>query len=134
MHIWNVKNGTTFNSFPSSKTLNIRQTYSYTYWLIVPPFTNSRLSLTASCMDRITGRIPCTILSLQLVSMGRNIDGLWSEYSYGLMSPTYYRNSTLDNYYNDTAFIDLGIVTNTGMGFKLLYFLLLDSKLLTVSF
>ena len=46
--------------------------------------------------------------------MGRNIDSLMKEYRYGLL-PTVYNTSVQNAYfYNDTAIIDLGIITNTG--------------------
>lgn len=65
-------------------------------------------------MDPITGRIACHINSVTVVSAGQNVDGFWQEYTYGLLQPVYSRTSTSDNFYMDTAVLDLGILTNTG--------------------
>ena len=48
--------------------------------------------------------------------MGRNIDGIMTDFLQGIIKPAYSRtgsNAIGSAYYNDTAFFDLGIITNT---------------------
>ena len=89
--------------------------------LVIPLFTNLRTKLMFSCIDTSTGQPKqfANILSFSVISMGKNVDGLMSEINQLGFNPTMSRLSSngykyYENFYNDTAVLDMGVLTNTG--------------------
>ena len=89
--------------------------------LTIPLFTNLRTKLMFTCIDTSTGQPKqfANILSFSVISMGKNVDGLMSEVNeLGLYPQVSSLTSNgykyYENYYNDTAVLDMGVITNTG--------------------
>lgn len=76
----------------------------------IPPGRNYRTQLYMYC--QVSGKTFCKFESMHIVSIGRNIDGLWNEYQLGLIKPTFSKQT--DTFYTDLGLLDLGIITNTG--------------------
>lgn len=94
---------------PSIQTVSIRQLLNLSFSIKIPPYTNCRAKILLSCVKN--QRQFCDINSLKIVSFGKNVDGLKNEYSKNLIFEKL--NKSVLAYYNDTAILDLGIVTNT---------------------
>ncbi len=71
-----------------------------------------------SCLDAATGISFCNIESFRVISAGRNVDGLMADIPNDRILGTYNSSSEI-NFHNDTATLDLGVITNTGLGYKL---------------
>lgn len=112
---FNFKSGTNVSFSSTIPNVAIRQSVTYNATIRVPPFSNIRSVLYFSCIDVVTGRAFCNINSVSVTSAGCNVDGFWQEYSYGLIPVIFSRTTTTDNFYNDTATLDLGFLTNTGI-------------------
>ncbi len=94
-----------------SETVAIGQNVTSHICIKFPDFANARTIVSLNCIDPVTGRQFCSFLSMKIVSAGRNVDGLMSEYTYKLMKPTY--NNLTDPIYTSSVTFDLGIITNT---------------------
>ena len=98
-----------------STTAYLRQLVSTQVQISIPLFYNLRTKITLKCVDNKTNQQFADIKSLRVISLGQNIDGLFNEYNKSLM-PTIFNTSVLNaQFYKDTAILDLGIITNTGI-------------------
>jgi hypothetical protein len=106
----------------TTTTAGIGQIVTANISINIPQFSNLRTILTFSCLTTVSGvqKQFANILSFNVISMGKNVDGLMSEINkLGLnakmssISPNGLKY--FENFYNDTATLDLGVVTNTGI-------------------
>lgn len=95
----------------STQTASIGQSLTLNLSINIPPYSNCRTKLVFSCVDNLSARQFCHINSIKIVSFGKNVDGLQNEYLNNLILPLF--DKTAMTYYNDSASLDLGIVTNT---------------------
>ena len=93
----------------SVQSASIRQSLKINLAITIPPYSNCRAKIVFSCVHN--QRQFCHFNSLKIVSFGKNVDGLKSEYEKNLMLTNF--NKSVLAFYNDTAILDLGIVTNT---------------------
>lgn len=67
-----------------------------------------------NCSDATNNYEICNIKSFKIVSMGANVDGPMTDFNHGLI-PITMSTASNDSYYNNSAFLDMGIVTNTSI-------------------
>jgi hypothetical protein len=98
----------------------IKETALVNITIFVPSFANQRIFLTINCLS--SGQQFSSISSLNLLQVGRNIDGFVSEHLKGDLVEKTSTNATNARFYNDTLVIDLGVVTNTSKPYLLHFF------------
>jgi hypothetical protein len=100
-----------------TKSVTVKQTVPMIITINIPPYSNLRTVLNISTVDSVTGQQFAHIQSLKILSAGRNVDGLMNEYSKGFMQPSFSRTAKSgdSSFYFDSAFFDLGIITNTSI-------------------
>jgi hypothetical protein len=63
----------------------------------------------------VSGSVTVDIISADIISAGINVGSFMKEYSLGNKYHWTYSSSVLGSTYQDTAYLDLGVITNTGI-------------------
>jgi hypothetical protein len=91
----------------------IRQTVTYGYKIYLPTYSQGRLQITIASIQNASS-VTVNIISASILSAGINVGSFMNEYSLGNKYQWTYSSSVLGSTYQDTAYLDLGVVTNTG--------------------
>ncbi|CAF3632430.1 unnamed protein product [Rotaria sordida] len=123
-----VKNHTTYSGFTlfSNDTTNvlttttnstiqssIRQIVTYTFKIYLPTYSQGRLQIFIAS-TQMSNSVTINIISAKILSAGINVGSFMQEYILGNKYQWIYSSSVLGSSYQDTAYLDLGVVTNTG--------------------
>ncbi|CAF2512453.1 unnamed protein product [Rotaria sp. Silwood2] len=123
-----VKNHTTYSGFTlfSNDTANIliattnstiqsdiRQIVTYTFKIYLPTYSQGRLQIFIAS-TQMSNSVTINIISADILSAGINVGSFMHEYILGNKYQWSYSSSVLGSSYQDTAYLDLGVVTNTG--------------------
>ncbi len=102
-----------YNTYTNNSNIQVTNITTFNVSIYIPAFTNHLLQVVISSLNYASMRPFADIRSARIVSMGRNVDGLFNDYSlYGKHQPEFV--SSVDEYYADHVVFDLGIITNTG--------------------
>lgn len=93
---------------------SIRQPTSYTFKIYIPEYAQGRLLIKIAA-NVSNGAIPVHIISARVTSAGVNVGSFMYEYALGDRYQWSYGQSLVGSSYKDSATLDLGIVSNTGM-------------------
>ncbi|CAF0916171.1 unnamed protein product [Rotaria sp. Silwood1] len=123
-----VKNHTTYSGFTlfSNDTTNvlisainstiqsgIRQIVTYNFKVYLPTYSQGRLQIFIAS-TQMSNSVTIHIISADILSAGINVGSFMYEYVLGNKYHWIYSSSVLGSSYQDTAYLDLGVVTNTG--------------------
>jgi hypothetical protein len=64
----------------------------------------------------MSNSVTVDIVSVNIISAGINVGSFMNEYALGNKYQWAYSSSVAGSTYQDTAYLDLGVVTNTGTG------------------
>ena len=94
----------------------LRTIVKVNFSLALPLFSNLETKVIFECITTIRGQPEQfgSIHSFKVVSAGRNVDGVMSEVISNRINPVFSTRSP-GGFYADSAELDLGIVTNTGI-------------------
>lgn len=94
----------------------IRQIVTFTYKIYLPTFSQGRLQINLYSVQN-SSSVTVNILSAKILSAGINVGSFMTEYLLGDKYQWTYSSSVPGSTYQDTAYLDLGVVTNTGNDF-----------------
>ena len=86
---------------------------TYQYKIYLPTYSQGRLQITIGSIQNASS-VTVNILSATILSAGTNVRSFMDEYSLGNKYQWTYSSSVAGSSYRDTAYLDLGVVTNTG--------------------
>lgn len=92
----------------------IRQTVTYTFKIYLPTYSQGRLQIYIASTP-VSNAVTVNIISADIISAGTNVGSFMKEYALGNKYSWSYSTSVIGSSYGDTAYIDLGVITNTGM-------------------
>lgn len=92
---------------------SIRQMVTYGFRVYIPPYSQGRVQLTVQAIP-VSGSVSVNFLSADILSAGINVGSFMFEYALGNRYQWAYSSSVAGSSYRDTAYLDLGVVTNTG--------------------
>lgn len=101
------------SSTNSTVQSGIRQTVNYQYKIYLPTYSQGRLQITIASIQNASS-VTVNIISATILSAGINVGSFMNEYSLGNKYQWTYSSSVAGSSYQDTAYLDLGVVTNTG--------------------
>jgi hypothetical protein len=96
------------NSNPTD--VSIRQQVNVSFTLVIPLNTSTRVILTLKTIDNVTNGQFADISDVYMLYAGCNVDGFVGDQA---IAPAF--TSSKSNFYFDTVYFDLGVVTNTGL-------------------
>ncbi len=91
----------------------IRQTVTFGYQIYLPTYSQGRLQITIASVQNASS-VTVDIISATILSAGINVGSFMNEYLLGNKYHWTYSSSVAGSSYQDTAYLDLGVVTNTG--------------------
>lgn len=91
----------------------IRQTVTYNFRVYIPPYAQGRLQIWIRAPPQ-SGSVTINLLAADILSAGINVGSFMFEYALGNRYQWTYSSSVVGSSYQDTAYLDLGVVTNTG--------------------
>ncbi|UJR30625.1 hypothetical protein I4U23_018150 [Adineta vaga] len=92
----------------------IRQSVTYDFKVYLPTYSQGRLQLLIASTP-VNNSVTVNILSATILSAGINVGSFMYEYALGNKYQWTYSSSIAGSSYQDTAKLDLGVVTNTGI-------------------
>lgn len=92
----------------------IRETVTFQYQIYIPTYSQGRLQIIITSPS-VSSSVSVNILSANIISAGINVGSFMSEYALGNKYQWTYSSSVSGSSYKDTAYLDLGVVSNTGM-------------------
>ena len=87
---------------------------TYQFKIYLPTYSQGRLQITIASIQ-MSNSVTVDILSADILSTGINVGSFMTEYSLGNKYHWSYSSSVTGSSYQDTAYLDVGVVTNTGM-------------------
>lgn len=91
----------------------IRQSVTFQYKIYLPTYSQGRLQITIASVQNASS-VTVNIISATILSAGINVGSFMNEYALGNKYQWTYSSSVMGSTYQDTAYLDLGVVTNTG--------------------
>lgn len=91
----------------------IRQSVNFEYKIYLPTYSQGRLQITIASVQNASS-VTVNIISATILSAGINVGSFMSEYAWENKYQWTYSSSVVGSTYQDTAYLDLGVVTNTG--------------------
>ncbi|CAF2076674.1 unnamed protein product [Rotaria magnacalcarata] len=125
---WTVTNYTVYTAFTvypndtvtvltsttnSTVQSGIRQLVTFQFQICLPVYAQGRLQILIASIP-MANSVTIDIISADILSAGINVGSFMSEYILGNKYHWAYSSSVLGSSYQDTAYLDLGVVTNTG--------------------
>lgn len=90
---------------------SIRQTLTIVHRVYWPRFTYNISAQELYCIDNTTQRQVCSVLSVKVIGVGRNVDGFYKDYLNGQMNVWYVYG--VDSMYPSFGYLNIGFTTNT---------------------
>jgi hypothetical protein len=87
---------------------------TYGFKIYLPTFSEGRLQITIASIQNASS-VTVDIVSADIISAGINVGSFMYEYALGNKYHWSYSSSVPGSTYQDTAYLDLGVVTNTGI-------------------
>ncbi|CAF3743558.1 unnamed protein product [Rotaria socialis] len=125
---WTVTNYTAYTGFTvypndtvtvltsttnSTVQSGIRQLVTFPFKIYLPIYAQGHLQISIASIP-MANSVTINIISADILSAGINVGSFMSEYILGDKYHWTYSSSVLGSSYQDTAYLDLGVVTNTG--------------------
>ena len=86
---------------------------SYQFKIYIPTYAQGRLQISIGS-QLAASSIPIHLLSADILSAGINVGSFMPEYVLGNKYVWTYSSDVIGSTYNNRAYLDLGVVTNTG--------------------
>ncbi len=86
---------------------------TYAYKIYVPKYSQGRLQISITSPS-LSNSATINLISSDILSAGINVGSFMYEYALGNKYHWSYSSSLVGSTYHDIAYIDLGVVTNTG--------------------
>ena len=86
---------------------------TYKFKIYIPPNAQGRLQLWIQS-NAVGGAITVNLLTAEIISAGINVGSFMSEYQLNNRYLWQYSKSIAQSTYQDRAYLDLGVVTNSG--------------------
>jgi hypothetical protein len=90
----------------------IRQSVAYSFKIYLPTYSQGQLQIKIDSIANASS-VTIDIMSVDIISAGINVGSFMNEYALGNKYHWTY-SSSVNSSYQDTAYLDLGVVTNTG--------------------
>jgi hypothetical protein len=87
---------------------------TFDFKIYLPTYSQGRLQITIYSIQNASS-VTVDIVSADILSAGINVGSFMNEYSLGNKYHWTYSSSVPGSTYQDTAYLDLGVVTNTGL-------------------
>jgi hypothetical protein len=106
---------------------------TYGFKIYLPTYSQGRLQISIMS-TQMSSSVTINIISADILSAGINVGSFMYEYALGNKYHWIYSSSVLGSSYQDTAYLDLGVVTNTGRKKEFLFGVLIMFILLNRNF